>query len=345
MENEIIDNENNIIFYTDEDNNVKIEVILENENVWLTQNSLAKLFDTTRNNITMHIKNIYVDNELEEDATSKENLLVQKEGNRNVKRNVYLYNLDMVISLGFRVNSKKAIKFRTWANKIIKEYMVKGFALDDDRFLKGRKVNQKYFDELLERIKVIRTSERMAYQKITDIFMTSSIDYDKDSEEAYTFFKIVQNKLHYAITGHTAAELIYERVDSEKINMGLTTWKEAPDGMIYKYDISVAKNYLNENELKKLNNLTTLFLDYAETMAEEEQVMTMEDWINETDNLLKFRKKEVLKDSGKISHKQAIEKANNEYEKYRVKQDVDYISSMDEMYKRYLEEEKVDYKI
>lgn len=271
MDNEIIDNENNIIFYTDEDNNVKIEVILDNENVWLTQNSLAKLFDTTRNNITMHIKNIYIDNELEEESTSKENLLVQKEGNRNVKRNVYLYNLDMVISLGFRVNSKKAVKFRTWANKIIKEYMIKGFVLDDDRFLKGGKVNQRYFDELLERIKVIRTSERMAYQKITDIFMTTSIDYDKNSEEAYNFFKIVQNKLHYAITGHTAAELIYERVDSEKINMGLTTWKEAPDGMIYKYDISVAKNYLNEKELKKLNNLTTLFLDYAETMAEEER--------------------------------------------------------------------------
>ncbi len=340
MKNERIDNENNIIFYTDEDNNVKVEVILENENVWLTQNSLAKLFDTTRNNITMHIKNIYIDKELEEVATSKENLLVQKEGNRNVKRNVYLYNLDIVISLGFRVNSKKAIKFRTWANKIIKEYMIKGFALDDDRFLKGGKVNQKYFDELLERIKVIRTSERMAYQKITDLFMTTSIDYDRNSEEAYTFFKIVQNKLHYAITGHTAAELIYERVDSKKINMGLTTWKEAPDGMIYKYDISVAKNYLTENELKKLNNLTTLFLDYAETMAEEAQVMTMKDWIDETDNLLKFRKKEILKDSGKISHKQAIEKANNEYEKYRVKQDEQYISSMDEMYTRYLKEGK-----
>lgn len=288
----------------------------------------------------MHIKNIYLDKELEEVATSKENLLVQKEGNRNVKRNVYLYNLDIVISLGFRVNSKKAIKFRTWANKIIKEYMIKGFSLDDDRFLKGGKVNQIYFDELLERIKVIRTSERMAYQKITDLFITTSIDYDKNSEEAYTFFKIVQNKLHYAITGHTAAELIYERVDSEKINMGLTTWKEAPDGMIYKYDISVAKNYLNEKELKKLNNLTILFLDYAETMAEEAQVMTMKDWINETDNLLKFRKKEILKNSGKISHKQAIEKANNEYEKYRVKQDEQYISSMDEMYTRYLKEGK-----
>ncbi len=329
--------ENNIIFYTDEDNNVKIEVILENENVWLTQNSLAKLFDTTRNNITMHIKNIFTDEELEIESVSKENLLTANDGK---KYKTKLYNLDMIISLGFRVNSKKAIKFRTWANKIIKEYMIKGFALDDDRFLKGGKVNQKYFDELLERIKVIRTSERMAYQKITDIFMTTSIDYDKNSEEAYTFFKIVQNKLHYAITGHTAAELIYERVDSEKINMGLTNWKEAPDGMIYKYDISVAKNYLNENELKKLNNLTTLFLDYAETMAEEEQVMTMKDWINETDNLLKFRKKEILKDFGKVSHKQAIEKANNEYEKYRVKQDEQYISSMDEMYKKYLEENK-----
>ena len=338
MEDKLIDNENNIIFYTDDENNTKIEVILENENVWLTQNSLAKLFETTRNNITMHIKNIYKDEEIEEDATSKENLLVQKEGARNVKRKVLIYNLDMVISLGFRVNSKTAIKFRTWSNKIIKDYMIKGLALDDDRFLTGGKVNQKYFDELLERIKVIRTSERMAYQKITDIFMTTSIDYDKNSEEAYTFFKIVQNKLHYAITGHTAAELIYERVDAEKTNMGLTTWKEAPDGMIYKYDVSVAKNYLNESELKKLNNLTTLFLDYAETMAEEEQVMTMKDWINETDNLLKFRKKEILKDSGKISHKQAIDKANNEYEKYRVKQDQQYISSMDEMYKRYLNE-------
>lgn len=335
MENGIIDNENNVIFYTDEDNNVKIEVILENENVWLTQNSLAKLFDTTRNNITMHIKNIFTDEELEIESVSKENLLTANDGK---KYKTKLYNLDMIISLGFRVNSKKAVKFRTWANKIIKEYMIKGFALNDDRFLKGGKVNQKYFDELLERIKVIRTSERMSYQKITDIFIATSIDYDKNSEEAYTFFKIVQNKLHYAITGHTAAELIYERVNSEKINMGLTTWKEAPDGMIYKYDISVAKNYLNEKELKKLNNLTILFLDYAETMAEEEQVMTMKDWINETDNLLKFRKKEVLKDSGRVSHKQAIEKANNEYEKYRVKQDEQYISSMDEMYKKYLEE-------
>ena len=170
--------------------------------------------------------------------------------------------------------------------------------------------------------------------------MTTSIEYDKNSEESYMFFKIVQNKLHYAITGHTAAELIFERADAEKTNMGLTTWKESPDGMIYKYDVSVAKNYLNEDELKKLNNLTTLFLDYAESMAEDEQVMKMKDWIIETDNLLKFRKKEILKDSGRISHKQALEKANEEYEKFRLKQDQQYISSMDEMYRKYLEENK-----
>lgn len=340
MENEIIDNENNIIFYTDEDNNTRIEVISKDEDVWVNMKSISELFNVDRTDINRHINNIYKEEELEENSTCAKIAQVQKEGNRNVTRNISYYNLDMIISIGFRVNSKKAIKFRTWANKIIKEYIIKGFALDDDRFLKGGKVNQEYFDELLERIKVIRTSERMAYQKITDIFMVTSIDYDKNSEEAYIFFKIVQNKFHYAITGHTAAELIYERVDSDKINMGLTTWKEAPDGMIYKYDISVAKNYLNENELKKLNNLTTLFLDYAETMAEEEQVMTMKDWINETDNLLKFRKKEILKDSGRISHKQAIEKANNEYEKYRIKQDQQYISSMDEMYKKYLEENK-----
>ena len=263
---------------------------------------------------------------------------VQKEGNRDVLRKKDYYNLDMIISIGFRVNSKTAIKFRTWANKIIKEYMVKGFALNDDRFINGNKFYTRYFDELLERIKVIRTSERMAYQKITDIFIETSVDYNKKSEEAYKFFKIVQNKLHYAITGKTAAELIYERVDSEKLNMGLTSWKNSPSGLIYKYDVGIAKNYLNEVELKKLNNLTTLFLDYAEDMAEEHQIMTMKDWIKETDELIKFRKKNVLSDSGRISHEKAIEKAENEYEKFRVKQDKEYISSMDEMYKRYLEE-------
>ena len=335
MNNKLIENKNNIVFYTDEEGNTKIEVILQNEDIWLNVQAIAELFDVNDKAIYKHIANIYEQEELEEDSTFS---ILETIGKNGHKYKTKYYNLDMIISIGYRVNSKKAVKFRQWANKIIKEYMVKGFALDDDRFLKGGKVSRKYFDELLERIKVIRTSERMAYQKITDLFIATSIDYDKKSEEAYTFFKIVQNKLHYAISGHTAAELIYNRVDAEKENMGLTTWKEAPDGMIYKYDVSIAKNYLNEEELKKLNNLTNFFLDYAESMAEENQVMTMKDWINETDNLLKFRKKEMLKDSGKVSHKQAVEKAEKEYEKFRVKQDRDYISSMDEMYKIYLKE-------
>lgn len=340
MDNKLIGDENNIVFYNDEEGNTKIEVILEDENVWLNQNSLSKLFETTRNNITMHIKNIYDDQELEENSTSKESLLVQKEGNRNVKRTVVYYNLDMIISIGFRVNSKKAIKFRTWANKLIKEYMIKGFALDDDRFLKGGKVNAQYFDELLERIKVIRTSERMAYQKITDLFIATAVDYNPKSEEAYTFFKIVQNKLHFAISGHTAAELIYNRVNSNKQHMGLTNWKNSPNGLIYKYDVTIAKNYLNEEELKKLNDLTNFFIVFAEDEAKERHVMTMQDWINATDDLLKFRRKKVLENAGSISHKEAIEKAENEYEKFKVKQDMQYISSMDEMYQRYLNENK-----
>lgn len=335
MNNKLIGNKNNIVFYTDEEGNTNIEVILQDEDVWLNVQAIAELFEITDKVVYKHIKNIYNQEELEENGTVAKIATMGKNGQTY---QVKYYNLDMIISIGYRVNSKKAVKFRKWANKIIKEYMVKGFVLDDDRFLKGGKVNRQYFDELLERIKVIRTSERMVYQKITDLFIATSIDYDKKSEEAYTFFKIVQNKLHYAITGHTAAELIYNRVNAEKENMGLTTWKEAPDGMIYKYDVTIAKNYLNEEELKKLNNLTNFFLDYAETMAEENQVMTMKDWINETDNLLKFRKKEILKDSGKISHRQAVEKAEKEYEKFRVKQDMRYISSMDEMYQKYLKE-------
>lgn len=339
MNENLIGNENNIIFYEDENGNCKVEVLLKEDNVWLNANAIANLFKVQRPAIVKHINNIYKDEELEKNSTCSILEQVQLEGNRRVTRKREYYNLDMIISIGFRVNSKTAIKFRTWANKILKEYMVKGFTLDDNRFINGNRFETRYFDELLERIKVIRTSERMAYQKITDIFIESSIDYDKKSEEAYTFFKIVQNKLHYAITGKTAAELIYERVDSEKAHMGLTTWKNSPDGLIYKYDVSIAKNYLNEQELKKLNNLTNLFLDYAEDMAEDEKVMTMQDWIDTTDKLLKFREKEILSNSGKISHKQALEKAESEYDKFRIKQDREYISSMDELYKRYLEGE------
>ncbi len=345
MNNNIIDdnligNENNIVFYSDEENNVNVEVILQNENVWLNIDSLTKLFKIDRTGITRHINNIYKDEELEENITCAKIAQVQKEGKRNVTRNISYYNLDMIISIGFRVNSKPAIKFRTWANKIIKEYMIKGFTLNDERFIKGNKFDTRYFDELLERIKTIRVSERMAYQKIMDLFIATSVDYNKNSEEAYTFFKIVQNKLHYAITGKTAAELIFERADSKKNNMGLTSWKNSPEGLIYKYDVSIAKNYLQKEELEKLNDLTNLFLDVAETEAKEQKTMTMNQWIEVADDLLKYRKKNILKDAGKISHKQAVEKANKEYEKFRVKQDKEYISSMDKMLNKYLNENK-----
>ena len=338
MDSKLIGNENNIVFYTDEEGNLQIEVLLQDENVWLNVNAIAELFDVQRPAIVKHICNIYNEEELDKNLTCSILEQVQKEGNRNVTRKREYYNLDMIISIGFRVNSKKAIKFRTWANKLIKEYMIKGFTLDDNRFLKGGRVNSQYFDELLERIKVIRTSERMAYQKITDLFIATAVDYDSKSEEAYTFFKIVQNKLHFAISGHTAAELIYSRANSDKEHMGLTTWKNSPDGLIYKYDVTIAKNYLNEEEIKKLNDLTNMFLVFAEDEAKERHIMTMQDWIDATDDLLKFRRKQILDNSGSISHKEAVEKAENEYEKFKVKQDAQYVSSMDEMYQRYLSE-------
>ena len=298
--------ESNILLYETEEGNVNVDVILKDETIWLTQKSMAEVFDCSSDNVSLHLKNIFEDNELDKNSTTEKISVVRKEGNRNVNRELEFYNLDAIIAVGYRVNSKKATKFRIWATKILKDYMIKGFVIDTEKMKNGPKFGKDYYDELLQTIKEIRLSERRQYQKITDLFEATSIDYNKDSDEAYTFFKIVQNKLHYAITGKTAAELIYERVDSEKIHMGLTTWKNSPDGKIMKYDISIAKNYLNEEELKKLERLTISFLDYAEDMAEEHQVMTMNDWIKETDELLKFRNKNVLSDSGKVSHKKAL---------------------------------------
>ena len=332
--------ESNILLYETDDGKINVDVILKDETIWLTQKSMSELFDVNVPAINKHLNNIYEEKELDKNSTISKMEIVRKEGNRNVNRELEFYNLDAIIAVGYRVNSKKATKFRIWATKILKDYMIKGFVIDVDKMKNGPKFGKDYYDELLQTIKEIRLSERRQYQKITDVFETTSVDYNKDSEEAYTFFKIVQNKLHYAITGKTAAELIYERVDSDKLHMGLTNWKNSPNGKIMKYDISIAKNYLNEDELKKLERLTISFLDYAEDMAEEQKVMTMNDWIKETDSLLKFRKKNILVDFGKISHKQAIEKAENEYEKFRIKQDKEYISSMDEMYKKYLEENK-----
>lgn len=331
MDNKLIGNENNIIFYNDEAGQTKIEVILQNENVWLNIESLTKLFNIDRTGITRHINNIYKDEELEENSTCAKIAQVQTEGSRSVTRNIAYYNLDMIISIGFRINSKPAIKFRTWANKIIKDYMIQGFALDDDRFMKGRKSDQEYFKRLLERIKLIRTSERMFYQKITDIFAECSIDYDNTSDTAREFYASIQNKFHYAITGETAAEIIYNRVDNNKPNMGLTNWKESPDGKILKSDVIIAKNYLSETELKNLNNVVNIFLDIAEDNAERNIPMYMKNWKEEVDNVLKMRHYKILEGKGKISKLDADTKASKEYEKFKVKQDKNYISDFDKL--------------
>lgn len=324
----MLNEQNNLLIYKDKNGDIVVDAIYKDETLWLSQKSMAKVFEVDRTVITKHLKNIFTDGELDKDTVCAKIAHTAEDGKIY---QIEFYNLDAIISVGYRVNSKKATEFRIWATKILKEYMIKGFALNDERFIRGNKYDEKYFDELLERIKTIRISERMSYQKITDLFIATSADYNPKSEEAYTFFKIVQNKLHYAITGHTAAELIYSRANHQTEHMGLTNWKNSPDGLIYKYDAVVAKNYLNEEELNKLNDLTNMFLVFAEDEAKERHVMTMQDWLDATDDLLKFRRKDILKHSGNVSHKQAIEKAESEYEKYRIVQDQRYISDFDEL--------------
>jgi len=339
MSNITVGNERNILFYSNENGQTKIEVILQDENVWLNVNAIATLFDVQRPAIVKHINNIYKDDELSKEATCSVLEQVQTEGTRSVKRQKEYYNLDMIIYIGFRVNSKKAIKFRSWANEIIKDYMIQGFALDDDRFMKARKSDQEYFKRLLERIKLIRTSERMFYQKITDIFAECSIDYDRNSDIAKEFYATIQNKFHFAITGNTAAEIIYNRVDSKKDNMGLTNWEKSPDGKILKSDVFIAKNYLDEKEIKNLNNLVNLFLDIAENNAERNLSMSMNDWKTEVETSLKLFHYEVLEGKGTISAEKAKQKAKNEYEKYKIIQDKKFVSDFDKLL---IETEKLD---
>ena len=330
----------NLIIYKNKEGEVVVDAIYQNETLWLTMKGMAKVFEVQVPAISKHLNNIFEEGELDKNSTVSKMEIVRKEGTRTVTREIEFYNLDAIIAVGYRVNSRKATEFRIWATKILKEYMLKGFALNDEKFIRGNKYNSRYFDELLERIKTIRASERMAYQKIMDLFIATSADYEENTEEAYTFFKIIQNKLHYAISGHTAAELIFARVDATKENMGLTNWKNSPDGLIYKYDVTIAKNYLTKEELEKLKDLTNLFLVFAEDEARERHIMTMQDWINAADDLLKFRRRKVLLSSGSITHKEAIVKAESEYEKYQRIQDEKYISSMDKFYKKYLEESK-----
>ena len=327
--------QNDLLIYKDENDNIIVDTIYKEETLWLTQKGMSKVFDCTTDNISYHLKNIFKTNELKEDSVTEESLVTASDG-KNYKTKIY--NLDAIIAVGYRINSKKATDFRIWATKVLKDYMIKGFALNDERFIRGNKYDAKYFDELLERIKTIRVSERMSYQKITDLFIATSTDYNPKSEEAYTFFKIIQNKLHYAISGHTAAELIYSRADASKEHMGLTNWKNSPNGKILKSDVSIAKNYLDKKELEELNDLVNLYLDTAENRAKRHIPMKMEDWIKSVEDIFKINFYDNLTNKGSISHEEAVEKAESEYEKYKVIQDKIYISDFDKLL---LETEKI----
>jgi len=333
--NSLQGNSSNFILYTSNTGDVKVNVFLENETIWLTQKSIGELFGVESHTITYHLKEIYKSQELEESSTTRKIRVVQKEGNRNVNRNLDFYNLDAIISVGYRVNSKQATQFRIWANKTLKEFIIKGFVLDDERLKQGNQIFGKdYFDELLERIREIRASERRFYQKITDIYAQCSIDYNPKSETTINFYKTVQNKLHWAITGNTASEIIVNRADADKENMGLTTWKNSPKGKILKSDVSIAKNYLSEKEVSELNKLVELYLNFAELQAERNIPMRMNEWIEILDSFLKINRYDILSNTGKISHQKALEKSAKEYEKFRIIQDHEYLSDFDNEIKR-----------
>ena len=305
-----------------------IQVRLHDENIWLTQKSMAQLFDCSIDNIALHLKNIFQTGELDEMATTEDSSVVQKEGERNVSRNMKFYNLDAVISVGYRINSVRATQFRKWATDILKQFTIKGYLLDKTRLENGQIFDENYFDHLLDEIREIRASERKFYQKITDIYATAS-DYSPNSIISKTFFATVQNKLHYAIHGSTAAEVIYTRADHQKKNMGLTSWKNSPKGKILKSDVGIAKNYLSETELQDLNQFVSMYLDYAERQAKKKIPMTMEDWAKKLDVFLEFNEEAILTDKGKVSTAIAKSFAESEFEKYRIIQDKTFVSDFD----------------
>lgn len=331
---------NDIIFYNTPTGDVKIEVIFNDETFWLTQKRMAELFGVEVPAINKHLSNIYETGELDEKATISILETVQQEGTRMVKRNVEFYNLDAIIAVGYRVNSHQATQFRIWATKTLREFIIKGFVLDDERLKQGKRFGKDYFDELLERIREIRASERRFYLKITDIYEQCSIDYNKDAEITQKFFKTVQNKLHWAITGKTAAELIADRADASQPNMGLTTWKNAPKGKILKTDIGTAKNYLQEKEIKELERIVTMYLDFAELQAERQIPMKMADWVTRLDAFLQFNEYQILKDAGKVSHEVAMKLAEKEYEKFRVIQDRNFESDFEKEVKKITDKPK-----
>lgn len=328
---ELTDNNlsSNILLYKTTQGEVKIEVIFNNETFWMSQKRMATLFAVDVKTINYHLGQIYESGELQEEATIRKIQIVQKEGEREVERSPMFYNLDVIIAVGYRVNSYQATQFRIWATGVLKEFIVKGFALDDERLKQGRHFGKDYFDDLLQRIREIRTSERRYYQKITDVYAECSADYDSKSESSKLFFKMVQNMMHWAVTHHTAAEIIYNRADAEMPHMGLTTWKKAPDGRIQKSDTTVAKNYLSDKEISQLDRLSSAFLDFAELRAEQHLITTMNDWNNKLSSFLAMSDYDVLKHAGNISNEEAQLKAFSEYEKFKLRQDREYLSDFD----------------
>ncbi len=334
MSNEQTPQQNEIIFYSSPEGNIRVEVFYNEETFWLSQKRMSELFGVESNTITYHLKEIYQSGELQQEATTRKFRVVQKEGIRNVARDVDFYNLDAIIAVGYRVNSFQATQFRIWATKTLREFIIKGFVLDDERLKQGKRFGKDYFDELLERIREIRASERRFYLKITDIYEQCSVDYNKDAEITQTFFKTVQNKLHWAITGKTAAELIAQRADASKLNMGLQTWKNAPNGKILKTDVTVAKNYMQEKEIKELERIVVMYLDYAESQAQRQILMKMVDWVQKLDGFLQFNEYQILKGAGKVRSEVAKSLAEKEFEKFRVVQDKNFESDFDKEVKK-----------
>ncbi|CBL41286.1 MAG: virulence RhuM family protein [Candidatus Copromonas sp.] len=324
------------LMYQSVDEDISVNAVIHDETIWLTQKSMAKLFDVDVPAISKHLSNIYGDGELTQDSTVSKMEIVQQEGNRQVKRTQNFYNLDAIISVGYRVNSRRATQFRIWATSVLKEYMIKGFAMDDERLKQGKTVFGKdYFRELLERVRSIRASERRIWQQITDIFAECSIDYDKDAQVTHEFYAMVQNKFHYAITGQTAAEIVYTKADRLKEHMGLTTWKNAPEGRILKSDVLIAKNYLEEKQIRQLERAVTGYFDYIEDLIERENTFTMEEFAASVNEFLAFRRYDILRDKGKISGRMAKEKAATEYAEFNKTQKI--TSDFDKEVKKMLE--------
>ncbi len=332
--------QNKIILYQTDNSNVTISVFFKDETFWLTQKAMSELFEVESNTITYHLQEIFKSEELEEFSTTRKFRVVQQEGNRQVSRDVLFYNLDAIIAVGYRVNSKSATQFRRWATNTLREYIIKGFVLNDDMLKNGRAFGKDYFDELLERIKEIRASERRFYQKITDIYAQCSYDYDPHSAITRNFFKEVQNKLIFAATGSTAPEIIAGRADCNKPHMGLTTWKNAPDGKVLKTDIIVSKNYLNQDELSGLNDIVNMYLDYAENQAKRQKLMAMNDWAVRLDSFLQFNEYDLLKNKGKIKRTVAESLAAAEFEKFRIIQDKNYVSDFDKAVSKYIDKKQ-----